>query len=109
MLRQWFLTVAINGRPYPDSPPLTITQGQRATLTFTNRTTMWHPMHLHGHTFQVISPSIGLGPRKDTTIVLPMRTVSVALLADNPGIWMLHCHNTYHQQAGMMTSLNYYT
>ena len=98
---------AINGRPYPDNRPLTITQGQRATLTFTNRTMMWHPMHLHGHTFQVIKPDGSLGARKDSTIVLPMRTVSVALVADNPGIWMLHCHNTYHQEAGMMTSLNY--
>jgi FtsP/CotA-like multicopper oxidase with cupredoxin domain len=49
----------------------------------------------------------GLGARKDTTIVLPMHTATVALVADNLGIWMLHCHNTYHQEAGMMTSLNY--
>jgi FtsP/CotA-like multicopper oxidase with cupredoxin domain len=39
--------------------------------------------------------------------VLPRQNVGVALLADNPGIWMVHCHNTYHQAAGMMTSLNY--
>jgi len=38
-----------------------------------------------------------------------MRTVSIQLIADNPGIWMMHCHNTYHQEAGMMTSLNYAT
>jgi FtsP/CotA-like multicopper oxidase with cupredoxin domain len=98
---------AINGQPYPNNRPLTISQGQRATLTFTNRTMMWHPMHLHGHTFQIIRPDGSLGARKDSTLVLPMRTVSVALVADNPGIWMLHCHNTYHQEAGMMTSLNY--
>jgi FtsP/CotA-like multicopper oxidase with cupredoxin domain len=36
-----------------------------------------------------------------------MRQVSVILVADNPGVWMLHCHNTYHQAAGMMSSLNY--
>jgi FtsP/CotA-like multicopper oxidase with cupredoxin domain len=100
---------AINGQPYPNNRPLTISQGQRATLTFTNRTMMWHPMHLHGHTVQIIRPDGSLGARKDTTIVLPMRTVSVALVADNPGIWMLHCHNTYHQEAGMMTSLDYTT
>ncbi|CAN5468007.1 multicopper oxidase MmcO [soil metagenome] len=98
---------AINGRPFPDNQPLSIVEGQRATLTFTNRTMMWHPMHLHGHTFQMLDASGGLGARKDTTIVLPMRTVRVALVADNPGIWMMHCHNTYHQEAGMMTSLNY--
>jgi multicopper oxidase len=99
----------INGRPYPDNSPLTIKQGQRATLTFENATMIWHPMHLHGHTFQIIKPSGGVGARKDTTIVLPMRTVSVALVADNPGIWMMHCHNTYHQEAGMMITLNYTT
>jgi multicopper oxidase len=76
-------------------------------MVFNNTTTMWHPMHLHGHTFQIIKPDGSRGARKDTTIVLPHRKTSVALVADNPGIWMLNCHNTYHQQAGMMTSLNY--
>jgi FtsP/CotA-like multicopper oxidase with cupredoxin domain len=97
----------IDGKPFPQSPPLKITQGQRATLTFTNATTMYHPMHLHGHTFQVIRADGSLGARKDTVIVLPRQKVSTALVADNPGIWMAHCHNTYHQEAGMMTSLNY--
>jgi FtsP/CotA-like multicopper oxidase with cupredoxin domain len=99
----------INGRAYPDTQPLTIRQGQRGALTFNNTTTMWHPMHLHGHTFQVTKPDGSPGPRKDTAIVLPMQKVAVNLLADNPGVWMLHCHNTYHQEAGMMTSLNYAT
>ena len=99
----------INGRAFPDDQPLPIRQGQRATLTFNNTTTMWHPMHLHGHTFQVIKPDGSPGPRKDTAIVLPKQKVTVALIADNPGIWMMHCHNTYHQEAGMMTSLNYTT
>ncbi|WP_281259764.1 multicopper oxidase family protein [Mycolicibacterium palauense] len=102
-------TWGINGRTYDRRQPLRITQGQRATLTFTNRTMMWHPMHLHGHTFQMLDSTGGLGARKDTTIVLPMRTVTVALVADNPGIWLLHCHNTYHMDAGMMTTLDYTT
>jgi FtsP/CotA-like multicopper oxidase with cupredoxin domain len=97
----------INGRPFDDTVPLTVRQGQNATLTFTNTTMMWHPMHLHGHTFQVIKPDGTPGPRKDTVIVLPMHKLTVALVADNPGVWMMHCHNTYHQEAGMMTSLNY--
>ncbi len=98
---------AINGAPYGRNQPLQIRQGQTATLTFNNTTMMWHPMHLHGHTFQIIKPDGTPGARKDTTNVLPKQKVSVALLADNPGIWMMHCHNTYHQEAGMMTSLNY--
>jgi multicopper oxidase len=98
---------AINGNRYPQGDPLTIEQGQKAMLTFTNRTMMWHPMHLHGHTFQMLDAGGHLGARKDTTIVAPMRKVSVALVADNPGTWMLHCHNTYHQASGMMTTLDY--
>jgi multicopper oxidase len=99
----------INDQPFSNRTPLQIKQGQRAVLTFNNTTTMWHPMHLHGHTFQIIKPDGSRGPRKDTTIVLPNQKLSVALVADNPGTWMLHCHNTYHQEAGMMTSLNYTT
>ena len=99
----------IDSRPFSDTIPLTIRQGQRATLTFTNTTTMWHPMHLHGHTLQVTKADGSSGPRRDTVIVLPLQKVAVVLVADNPGIWMLHCHNTYHQEAGMMTSLNYLT
>ncbi len=98
---------AINGQPYGSNQPITIKQGQKTTLGLTNTTMMWHPMHLHGHTFQIIKADGSPGPRKDTAIVLPRQNVGVALLADNPGIWMLHCHNTYHQAAGMMTSLSY--
>ncbi|MFJ8942851.1 multicopper oxidase domain-containing protein [Streptomyces sp. NPDC102395] len=66
-------------------------------------TAMWHPMHLHGHTFRLGAS----GPRKDTAVVLPRTTVSVALDTDNPGRWMLHCHNAYHAEAGMTALLAY--
>lgn len=77
--------------------------GERVRLSFVNHTRMWHPVHLHGHSFALA----GGGPRKDTAIVLPGRTVHVDLDADNPGLWMLHCHNAYHAHAGMMTVLGY--
>jgi FtsP/CotA-like multicopper oxidase with cupredoxin domain len=67
---------------------------------------MFHPMHLHGHSFQVRHEG-GSGPRKDTVIVRPMQQLTVDLAADNPGQWMVHCHNSYHQEAGMMTTLSY--
>jgi FtsP/CotA-like multicopper oxidase with cupredoxin domain len=98
---------AINGVPFADAEPMTLQLGQRVTLTFRNTTDMWHPMHLHGHTFQMMRPDGSLGARKDTAIVLPKQTVSTTFIADNPGLWMMHCHNTYHQEAGMMTSLEY--
>jgi multicopper oxidase len=97
----------INGEPYSRTNPLRVQQGQRPTITFDNTTMMYHPMHLHGHTFQLINADGSLGARKDTVMVLPKQKVLAVLVADNPGVWQLHCHNTYHQVAGMMTRLEY--
>ncbi len=97
----------INGEPYSRTNPLHVEQGQRPTITFDNTTMMYHPIHLHGHTFQLINSDGTLGARKDTVIVLPKQKVLAVLIADNPGLWQLHCHNTYHQVAGMMTRLDY--
>ncbi|MFF2426471.1 multicopper oxidase family protein [Streptomyces mirabilis] len=98
---------AINGTPFdmknPEAHPIVIEEGQRVRLDFVNTTEMWHPMHLHGHTYQLGTS----GPRKDTAIVLPKETVSVFLDADNPGQWMMHCHNAYHGEAGMMANVAY--
>jgi FtsP/CotA-like multicopper oxidase with cupredoxin domain len=93
----------INGRPFPDGESLPVTQGERVRLRFENHSMMFHPMHLHGHTFGLTRG----GARKDTVIVLPMRSVEVDLEADNPGQWATHCHNIYHAEAGMMTALSY--
>lgn len=86
--------------------PIDVRQGERVRIAFENQTMMYHPMHLHGHTFQVGGEQ---GPRKDTAIVLPMTRVLIDLEADNPGQWFLHCHNTYHMEAGMATLLSYRT
>ncbi|MEV6995543.1 multicopper oxidase family protein [Streptomyces sp. NPDC093228] len=98
---------AVNGERFdmndPTANPVLVEEGQRVRLDFVNDTTMWHPMHLHGHTYQLGTD----GPRKDTTIVLPKKTVSVYFDADNPGQWMLHCHNAYHGEAGMTALMAY--
>ena len=99
----------MNGKPHGRHKPLEVRQGERIRLDFTNSTTMFHPMHLHGHTFQVINPGGAAGARKDTTIVRPNERVSVEFIADNPGQWMIHCHNNYHQEGGMMLTLSYVT
>ncbi|WP_275466405.1 multicopper oxidase family protein [Streptomyces noursei] len=96
---------AINGRPFTETQRYAVHQGERVRIIFHNKTTMWHPMHLHGHTFALPNG----GPRKDTTIVLPDKKVAVDFDADNPGLWMLHCHNIYHSESGMMTVLGYKT
>ena len=87
----------------PTADPYLVSQGERVRLEFVNTTTMWHPMHLHGHTFQLGAT----GPRKDTVIVLPGQSVSCDFDADNPGQWMVHCHNAYHGEAGMMGLVGY--
>lgn len=97
----------INGEPYSKTNPLQVRLGQRPRLKFDNTTMMWHPMHLHGHTFQVVRADGSPGARKDTLIVLPNQKIDAVLVADNPGAWVFHCHNTYHQEAGMQTLLNY--
>lgn len=97
----------INGTPYDRTVPLETHQGQRVRLLLTNDSDMWHPMHLHGHTFQLVRPDQRQGVRKDTVIVKPRTTVPVDLIADNPGVWLLHCHNGYHSESGMMTRLQY--
>ncbi|MEU1780694.1 multicopper oxidase family protein [Streptomyces abikoensis] len=94
---------AINGRTYSPSYRQPVAAGERVRIAFVNATTMWHPMHLHGHTFALP----GGGARKDTAIVLPGKRLEVDFDADNPGLWMIHCHNVYHAESGMMTVLGY--
>ncbi|MFC9943474.1 multicopper oxidase family protein [Streptomyces pratensis] len=97
---------AFDGKRYDPAVRQPVRAGERVRLVLTNRTKMWHPVHLHGHTF-ALAGAAGLGARKDTAAVLPGRSLTVDLDADNPGLWMLHCHNVYHAEAGMMTILGY--
>ncbi len=98
----------INGVTYNQAQPLTVQPGEPVRLRLSNMSMMSHPIHLHGHTFQLGSAG-GTGARKDTLLLPPMARAEVALVADNPGRWMLHCHNAYHSEAGMMTRLDYTT
>jgi FtsP/CotA-like multicopper oxidase with cupredoxin domain len=101
-------TWMINGRAYPHNAPLAVHPGERVRLVYTNPTPMYHPMHLHGHTFAIARPG-GAGPRKDTVIVLPGQSVGLDFDTDNPGQWFTHCHNDYHEAAGMATVVSYRT
>jgi FtsP/CotA-like multicopper oxidase with cupredoxin domain len=98
----------INGRTYDETVPLAVASGQTTRLRVMNHSMMVHPLHLHGHTFQ-LGAAGGSGARKDTVLVPPMGAVDVAVLADNPGQWALHCHTAVHMEAGMMTRLDYTT
>ena len=92
-----------------DVPPLPVARGERVELVFVNRTPMPHPMHLHGHEFQVveIDGKRFPGAMRDTILITPGRRVVVAFDADNPGWWALHCHLLYHMEAGMFTTSRY--
>ncbi len=103
---------ALNGRPWPEGgmqpalpPALTAFERDRTyAIDIENMTPHPHPVHLHGHTFQVLSSNKGriLPHFADTTLVLPKERLRIALVADNPGEWMVHCHIIEHQETGMM-------
>lgn len=91
------------------TPPIALKSGERVELVMTNRTMMSHPMHLHGHRFQVVEIDGRRfdGALRDTVLIPPGKRVVVAFDADNPGHWAFHCHLLYHAQAGMFASFKY--
>ncbi|KTD61101.1 multicopper oxidase family protein [Legionella spiritensis] len=100
----------LNNEVWPLINPLKIAKGDRVEMVFTNNTRMAHPMHYHGHVFQITEVNgnkLENGPLRDTAMVLPHQTVKVQFDADNPGIWIMHCHILYHLLTGMATTINY--
>lgn len=97
----------INGAAFGDHTPLDMGFGERVEIVLRNQTMMSHPMHMHGHHFQVVGlgQSRLRGAMRDTVIVPPMESVTIQFDADNAGEWPLHCHNAYHLEAGMMTTV----
>jgi FtsP/CotA-like multicopper oxidase with cupredoxin domain len=104
-----FDTWTINNKSWPDVEPLIVEKGKRYRLVFRNGSGDQHPMHLHRHTFEVTA--IGdrqlSGLRKDTVNVMPLDTVAVDFVADNPGDTLLHCHQQLHMDYGFMTLIKY--
>jgi FtsP/CotA-like multicopper oxidase with cupredoxin domain len=100
---------SMNGERWPRVTPLILRKGQRVEIDLVNRTMMAHPMHPHGHAFQVIAVDGRAiqGAIRDTVLVRPMSRVRIAFDADNPGRWAFHCHNLYHMSTGMMTEFRY--
>jgi len=99
----------INGKVYGEGDPFLVKEGERVELALQNATMMSHPIHLHGHRFQVveIDGKRLAGAVRDTVIVPPGARVTVAFDADNPGRWAFHCHNLYHMESGMMAEVRY--
>lgn len=95
----------INGQTWGTHVPVTAKSGDRVEMMFHNMSMMAHPMHLHGHAFQVVGTGGArfAGAVRDTVHVPPMGMVTVALDAGEAARWMLHCHHMPHLSTGMMT------
>lgn len=98
----------ISSTGHTPEPVLQIPLGQSVILALNNDTAWWHPIHLHGHSFRVISRN-GSPTRhrewQDTVLMAPRETAEIAFVADNPGDWMFHCHILEHQAGGMMATI----
>ena len=105
--RQW----ALDGGIYPNVPMFVVENGDLVRMTIANHTHVVHPMHLHGHHALVLSrdgqPSTGSPWWTDTLNVDPGDEYVIAFRADNPGIWMDHCHNLGHAAAGLTMHVVY--
>jgi len=101
----------INGGILPAVPMYMVQEGDVVVMTITNNSGEVHPMHLHGHHLLVLSrdgvPSSGSPWWVDALNVEHGETYEVAFVADNPGVWMDHCHNLPHAAEGLMTHLAY--
>lgn len=109
------MVYTINGKTFPETvqtDPIKVKKGDLVKVTLNNLSKSEdHPMHLHGHFFQVLSkngkPLTGSPIMKDTINVKPGEEYVVAFKADNPGNWMFHCHDLHHASAGMVTEVQY--
>ena len=88
---------------------IAVKRGERVEVRMTNHTMMPHPMHLHGHHFQVVALNGKTfpGALRDTVNLPPHSAATIAFDADNPGTWMFHCHHLYHMETGMMSAVVY--
>ncbi|GAC90489.1 multicopper oxidase [Anoxybacillus flavithermus NBRC 109594] len=106
------MVFTINGKTYPNTAPINVKKGDIVKVKLVNSSPMdVHPMHLHGHFFQILSkngkPVTGSPLIKDSLNINPGEEYVVAFQADNPGNWMFHCHDLHHASAGMVTELKY--
>jgi len=99
----------INGKALFQDRNIMIDEGDIIRLTFENDTMMHHPMHLHGHFFRVLNSQGDHSPLKHTVDVGPHESRTIEFLADEPGEWMLHCHNLFHMTTGMARVVKYST
>lgn len=107
----------INGQTWPNVTPFQVAAGEQVQMSIVNNGMMmmpeYHPMHVHGHFFRLMGTAGGAAnpPKKDTVLIRPNgqpgSSATVQISMDNPGRWLLHCHNMEHMATGMMTAIEY--
>jgi FtsP/CotA-like multicopper oxidase with cupredoxin domain/plastocyanin len=102
----------INGRMHGAVPPIGLVEGERVLLRLMNAGHLPHPFHTHGHSFKIVATDGNPVPEvaqltKDTVLISPGERYDLELVADNPGVWMVHCHIEHHMANGMMTVIAY--
>src|SRR6478609_7711272 len=93
-------------------PPIVVKEGDKVLIRLINAGTLAHPIHLHGHSFKIVATDGNPVPEaaqltKDTVLVAPGERYDIVFEANNPGIWMVHCHIENHAANGMMTLIEY--
>lgn len=103
----------INGAVYPEIDFIRVESGDRVRVRMINAgAATFHPMHLHGHQFQVVSVDgnpvpAGAQLTRNTLPILPGETYDVEFIANNPGLWLFHCHELNHVAGGMISAVIY--
>ncbi|MGH3452600.1 MAG: multicopper oxidase domain-containing protein, partial [Haloechinothrix sp.] len=102
----------MNGHTHEAINPVAVQPGERILLRLMNMGSLAHPIHIHGHSFTIVATDGNPVPpaaqlTKDTVLIGPGERYDIALVADNPGVWMVHCHIEHHAANGMMTLLQY--
>lgn len=106
---RWVDHWTINGKEFPKTDPIRVRAGGRYRLIFDNRSDDIHPVHLHRHSFELVSlsgkPTAGI--MKDVVAVPSRKQVEVEFIADNPGLTLFHCHMQLHMDYGFMALVEY--
>lgn len=103
----------INGRSFPNTEPIKVKKGDTVRLRLINGgTSTIHPMHLHGHQFKVVAVDgnpvpLGVQLTRNTNTIHPGEIYDIEFVANNPGIWLFHCHELHHADGGMIVAIVY--
>ncbi|MBI4826138.1 MAG: copper oxidase [Nitrospirae bacterium] len=95
----------LNGKSFPATENIMVKKGERVRITFISMGAQIHPMHLHGHQFLIVAKDGNPVPapmqeKRNVLPLLPGESYDIEFIADNPGVWALHCHEPHHVMNG---------